>query len=134
MDLTENADTFFFSFFFRLKLYCNRSQKKACNIKKFFWFNLFSLQKTEQIEVHESLHDRILASRNIQDHTHFPVFVDNMENSTSRSYGAFPIRLYAIAPNHCIAYQSSVGPRGCDVEKLFAILRTDQQDRKSTCL
>ena len=44
-----------------------------------------------------------------------PTLLDDMDNSTDRSYAAHPERLYVIARDGTVAFQCGPGPFGFDV-------------------
>ena len=51
--------------------------------------------------------------------------VDGMDDAVCRTYGAWPDRLYVIAPDGRIAYQGGVGPFGFKPAEVREFLRTE---------
>ncbi len=55
-----------------------------------------------------------------------PVLIDGIDDEVGRRYGGWPDRLYLIAKDGTIAYQSGEGPFGFKVEELeAAIIRNE---------
>jgi cytochrome oxidase Cu insertion factor (SCO1/SenC/PrrC family) len=52
-----------------------------------------------------------------------PALVDNMEDTTSRDYTAYPIRLYLVGRDGRIAYRGARGPSGFDPQELEAAIQ-----------
>jgi iodothyronine deiodinase-like protein len=53
-----------------------------------------------------------------------PTVVDHLEDRVMRTYGAWPDRIYVIAPDGRIAYQGGVGPFGFRPDEVRAFLRS----------
>jgi type I thyroxine 5'-deiodinase len=54
-----------------------------------------------------------------------PTVVDGLDDAVSRTYGAWPDRLYVIGPDGRIAYQGAPGPFGFDPAEVRAFLRDE---------
>jgi len=54
-----------------------------------------------------------------------PTVVDGMDDAVCRAYGAWPDRLYVIAPDGHVAYQGGVGPFGFKPAEVREFLRSE---------
>lgn len=57
-------------------------------------------------------------------HLDMPTVVDGLDDRVSKTYGAWPDRLYVIGPDGRIAYQGGVGPFGFKPDEVREFLRT----------
>lgn len=55
---------------------------------------------------------------------HIPALVDDIQDSTERSYTGWPDRLYVIDPSGRVAYKSQAGPFGFHPEDMAKVLQT----------
>ena len=47
-----------------------------------------------------------------------PMLIDDMKDSTAKSYGGYPDRLYLIGKDGKVLYQGAPGPRGFKPDEL----------------
>jgi len=86
------------------------------------------LRKGPRIAEHVSLAERGAAARQCLSALALepmPALLDDMDDTVSRAYEAWPDRLYLIGRDGTVAFQGEPGPRGFEPEALAAVLERE---------
>ena len=70
------------------------------------------------INEHSSIEDRVAAAKNIRKvDESIPMYIDGLNDSVNRAFGAYPDRLYILLDN-TVVYQGGMGPFGYSLDEV----------------
>ena len=105
-------------------IYCKNYNVFWKNEKRLGWA-IFKNFLQNELTFFRSVEDRLAAARVLDglDDLPGPLLADSIDDSTSRSYGSFPDRLYILHEGK-VAYQGGLGPHGYIVSIVIVLVLT----------